>query len=153
MSISVTCSNGHALKVKDKYAGKMGLCPYCKAQVAVPMLEPAHAEFSDSKILSFVQSGPPHETPPVHEDVLHHESFGGSSMSLASSSFLRKNTKPCPKCKANVLTTYDLCPHCHTYFTDWGEIKRRISTRCKRCGAENRPGALECDECGADLPR
>jgi len=35
MGIPVTCPNGHEFKVKDKYAGKKGLCPYCKGQVAV----------------------------------------------------------------------------------------------------------------------
>ena len=35
MGISVTCPNGHEFKVKDKYAGKKGLCPFCKDQVAV----------------------------------------------------------------------------------------------------------------------
>jgi len=35
MGISVTCPNGHDFKVKDKYAGKKGLCPYCPGQVAV----------------------------------------------------------------------------------------------------------------------
>lgn len=32
MSIKVTCPNGHALKVKDEFAGKAGLCPHCKAR-------------------------------------------------------------------------------------------------------------------------
>lgn len=151
MSISVTCPNGHALKVKDKYAGKIGLCPFCKVQLAVPQLEPAAARVSDDDILGFV-SGPPSDTSvPVHEDVLHHESAGGSSMSLASSSFVRRHTKVCPKCKSNVLSTYDLCPHCHTYFTDWAEIARRISCRCPRCGAENPPSIRHCDECGETL--
>ena len=31
MSIRVVCSNGHTLNVKEKYAGKTGLCPKCKA--------------------------------------------------------------------------------------------------------------------------
>ncbi|MCH2115575.1 MAG: hypothetical protein MK171_11775 [Pirellulales bacterium] len=35
MGISVKCPNGHEFKVKDKYAGKKGLCPYCKDQVKV----------------------------------------------------------------------------------------------------------------------
>ena len=35
MGISVTCPNGHEFKVKDKYAGKKGMCPFCQDQVAV----------------------------------------------------------------------------------------------------------------------
>ena len=36
MSIQVDCPNGHSLSVKDKFAGKSGLCPRCKARIQVP---------------------------------------------------------------------------------------------------------------------
>jgi hypothetical protein len=36
MSITVLCPNEHLLKIKDKYAGKKGLCPICKARVQAP---------------------------------------------------------------------------------------------------------------------
>src|SRR5215475_10412446 len=35
MGIQVECPNGHTFKVKDKYAGKNGLCPHCEGQVIV----------------------------------------------------------------------------------------------------------------------
>src|SRR5690606_28064288 len=35
MGIQVECPHGHVFKVKDKYAGKRGLCPHCKGQVVV----------------------------------------------------------------------------------------------------------------------
>ncbi len=35
MGIAVTCPNGHHFSVKDKYAGKKGICPYCEGQVIV----------------------------------------------------------------------------------------------------------------------
>ena len=35
MGIQVECPNGHVFKVKDKYAGKKGLCPHCEGQVLV----------------------------------------------------------------------------------------------------------------------
>src|SRR5262245_50932970 len=35
MGIQVECPNGHVFKVKDKYAGKKGLCPHCEGQVIV----------------------------------------------------------------------------------------------------------------------
>ena len=35
MGIQVECPNGHIFKVKDKYAGKKGLCPHCEGQVIV----------------------------------------------------------------------------------------------------------------------
>ncbi len=36
MSIEVTCPNGHSMRVKNEFAGKSGLCPYCKARISVP---------------------------------------------------------------------------------------------------------------------
>ena len=33
MGIPVKCPNGHQFNVKDKYAGKKGICPYCEGQV------------------------------------------------------------------------------------------------------------------------
>ena len=37
MPISVTCSKcGHTLSVKEKYAGKKGLCPKCQATIQIP---------------------------------------------------------------------------------------------------------------------
>ncbi len=40
MSITISCSNGHELKVADKYAGRKVQCPKCKASVLVPEPEP-----------------------------------------------------------------------------------------------------------------
>ncbi len=39
MSIQVICPNGHLLTVPDSSAGRMGLCPVCKAPVKVPLLD------------------------------------------------------------------------------------------------------------------
>ena len=36
MSIPVQCPNGHKHKVKDSFAGKVGLCPICNAPIHVP---------------------------------------------------------------------------------------------------------------------
>ena len=44
MGITVTCPNGHEFKVKDKYAGKKGLCPFCKDQVAVRVPDAVSSE-------------------------------------------------------------------------------------------------------------
>lgn len=45
MGISVTCPNGHELKVKSKYAGKKGLCPKCPGKVVIDI--PAEAPVGD----------------------------------------------------------------------------------------------------------
>ncbi len=44
MGISVKCPHGHEFKVKDKYAGKKGLCPFCKGQVAVRVPDAVSSE-------------------------------------------------------------------------------------------------------------
>jgi hypothetical protein len=36
MSIQVKCPKGHELQVKEKYAGKSGLCPFCLSSLEVP---------------------------------------------------------------------------------------------------------------------
>ena len=42
MPISVTCSHcGHTLSVKEKYAGKKGMCPKCQNTVNIPATGPA----------------------------------------------------------------------------------------------------------------
>ena len=35
MGIQVECPNGHVFKVKEKYAGKKGICPLCPGKVSV----------------------------------------------------------------------------------------------------------------------
>src|SRR5689334_1795616 len=41
MGIEITCPNGHQLRIKEKYAGKAGLCPKCRAAINVPALVPS----------------------------------------------------------------------------------------------------------------
>ena len=55
MSIKVVCPNGHALQVKDEFAGKSGLCPHCKARITVPKPEPEAV--SEDDLLAVL--GPP----------------------------------------------------------------------------------------------
>ena len=44
MPISVTCAKcGHTLSVKDKYAGKKGLCPKCQSTILIPGSDDARA--------------------------------------------------------------------------------------------------------------
>ncbi|TWT99941.1 hypothetical protein Pla108_08850 [Botrimarina colliarenosi] len=40
MPIHCVCPNGHALRVKDKLAGKSGTCPTCQAEFLVPAAGP-----------------------------------------------------------------------------------------------------------------
>ena len=74
MTISVTCSKcGHTLSVKDKYAGKKGLCPKCQSTIQIPgpedelrmapLVEPPAAAPKVTKTVS-VAAAPTVEAPP-----------------------------------------------------------------------------------------
>lgn len=158
MSIRFNCPNGHELNVKDKYAGLTGLCPKCQVRVLVPV---AAGALTDDAIVDLL--GPPPERDaddglPVHQDPKHRAvgvADGGSSSgtSLRGLSPLNRGMKVCPKCRREVRAVYDICPHCRTYFSDTGEVNRRLMLTCKKCGYEyeHHVSAIWCKECGADL--
>jgi hypothetical protein len=156
MSIRCKCPNGHELRVKDKYAGQMGLCPHCNARVLVPHPVPA---MSDEAIVNLL-GPPPAEEPeslPVHQEESHRvatrsiDDTSVSGASLLSSSLLSRGTKVCGKCKQEVRASYDICPHCRTYFTDLTELSRRMTAACRVCGGETHFGDVNCPHCGVDL--
>lgn len=43
MGIVAFCPNGHRIKVKDKLAGKKGICPHCDARFRIPLKDAASA--------------------------------------------------------------------------------------------------------------
>jgi hypothetical protein len=123
MGIQVECPNGHIFKVKDKYAGKKGLCPHCEGQVLVLVPDALtateasdviqkeaiqrrqaaahkHASNSDSHVFD-----DPNEMPSA--------SSSGTSGSLLGSSVIRHNIK-C-KCGQRVPMWYARCPACGQY--------------------------------------
>jgi anti-anti-sigma factor len=66
MSIEVTCPNGHSMRVKTEFAGKSGLCPYCKARIAVPDMSTIRVAsgstgLSEDELLAVL--GPPRPAP------------------------------------------------------------------------------------------
>jgi RNA polymerase subunit RPABC4/transcription elongation factor Spt4 len=108
---------GHKLKVKDRYAGKTGLCPRCGSRVRVPgvseqeilrllacdgLIEADHPE--PAAVLPGAEAA---ETRPVR-------------LPLTSGS------KACPRCKKDVRAGFDLCPYCGTYFAGPAEVLRRL---------------------------
>jgi len=52
MSIQVVCPNGHPLTLEDACAGRLGLCPVCKAPVKVP--QPDSRPVSERSELDFL---------------------------------------------------------------------------------------------------
>jgi len=104
------------LVVKDKYAGKSGLCPHCRARVHVPV-----PDVSDDEIVNLLGPLEPRTTEPhdegfVHQVDAHEEGHRESGVSLNGSSIVR-HEKRCPNCKEAVPIWYASCPHCGIYFS------------------------------------
>ena len=125
MGIQVECPHGHIFKVKDKYAGKKGLCPHCEGQVIVQVPDaltatPAsevlqreaiarrhahqHTDSQQSSSGSHVFDDP-NEGPAAPSS--------GTSGSLLGSSVIRHNVK-C-RCGQHVPMWYARCPGCGQY--------------------------------------
>ncbi len=121
MGIRVECPNGHVFKVKDKYAGKKGLCPHCKGQVQVLVPDTVSADLVDVLQMEAIQrrqSHLPQSLPSEAEelDEPHDLSATGpsaSSGSLLGSSVIRHNIR-C-KCGEHVPMWYARCPACGAY--------------------------------------
>jgi Zn finger protein HypA/HybF involved in hydrogenase expression len=124
MGIQVECPNGHTFKVKDKYAGKKGLCPHCEGQVIVVVPDALslrdvnddlqkdairHRQAAKQKTPSSSAS-----SSSVLDDSHDFGSSPGTSGSLLGSSVIRHNIK-CGKCGERVPMWYARCPHCGDY--------------------------------------
>ena len=131
MGIQVECPHGHIFKVKDKYAGKKGLCPHCEGQVIVQVPDALSAN-SASDILQ--REAIQRRQASQHQVAPHQSSSGsqwsgshvfddpnegpapsssGTSGSLLGSSVIRHNIK-C-KCGQHVPMWYARCPACGQY--------------------------------------
>ena len=121
MGIPVKCPHGHTFKVKDKYAGKRGLCPHCPSQVVVqvPALETSSSaeEAYRNALLQEHRAKNPAPPPPsgvgnsVFDDHATSSSNSGTSGSLLGSSVIRHNNLKCG-CGASVPMWYAKCPNC-----------------------------------------
>ena len=115
MGISVECPNGHEFKVKDKYAGKKGLCPYCKGQVKV--LVPDAVSLKDLSKTAYRAAAEEHggaaaaaAAASVFDDHPESTNDPSASCSLLGSSVMRHNIK-C-KCGEKVPMWFARCPKC-----------------------------------------
>jgi hypothetical protein len=122
MGIRVECPHGHIFKVKDKYAGKKGLCPNCEGQVIVQVPDLSDTEASDTLQREAIQrrQAHAHHNPSssgshVFDDPADMVASPGSgtSGSLLGSSVIRHNVK-C-KCGQHVPMWYARCPACGQY--------------------------------------
>lgn len=116
MGIRVECPNGHVFKVKDKYAGKKGLCPHCEGQVIVHVPD-ALSTFESNEALQQEsirqrQAAQQGSSSSVLDDThdSSQEPAAGTSGSLLGSSVIRHNIR-C-KCGEHVPMWYARCPNC-----------------------------------------
>ncbi|TWT77669.1 hypothetical protein Pla123a_14650 [Posidoniimonas polymericola] len=117
MGIQVHCPNGHSFKVKDKYAGKKGLCPKCVGQQVVVQVpdstdETEHA-FREAVLSEHraAHAAPP-PTPSSESVFDDHpaKADASTSASLIGSSVIKHKTK-C-ECGTKVPMWYAKCPNC-----------------------------------------
>ena len=126
MGIQVECPNGHTFKVKDKYAGKKGLCPHCEGQVIVQVPDALTAnpasDILQREAIARRQGAHQHAAPQSSSSGSHvfddpnegpAPSSSGTSGSLLGSSVIRHNIK-C-KCGQHVPMWYARCPACGQY--------------------------------------
>lgn len=110
MSIRVVCRNGHILNVKDSLAGKLGLCPTCKARVQVPRV--SQGELSEDAILGILG---PAKLGPVREGPAHEAIETADPLAGAENDRSGPPLKSCEKCNQLILAATHICPYCHTY--------------------------------------
>lgn len=117
MGIPVKCPNGHEFSVKEKYAGKKGICPFCKGKdvvVRVPdslsskEITKAFAEAIAEETLRGVK--PPSLSDSSIFDDPNDQGPGASSNSHLSSSVVRHNVR-C-RCGESVPMWFAKCPKC-----------------------------------------
>ena len=111
MSIRCECKNGHVLKVKDSLAGKVGLCPICKARVQVP--QPRHVKMSDDAIVHLLGEHTPPPAPDMNDTIDNLDLFSDTSVMGVQERNAPK--KCCDRCNQEVPVGTHICPHCHTY--------------------------------------
>ena len=113
MGIEVRCPNGHVFKVKDKYAGKKGLCPFCEGEVKVRVPDAATSKaLADSAYkIAAAQHGAAARAESVLDEMPTSDS--SSSGSMLNSSVIRHNVV-C-KCGNKVPMWFARCPACGEY--------------------------------------
>jgi hypothetical protein len=118
MGIPVTCRNGHHFSVKDKYAGKKGLCPYCEGQVEVRVPDALSSHDFNKACAQAIREKQTGRVPTTSDssvfDSMPDESSGSSSgSSLLGSSVVRHNIR-C-KCGESVPMWFAKCPKCGVF--------------------------------------
>jgi hypothetical protein len=116
MGIPVNCPNGHHFSVKDKYAGKKGICPYCEGQVVVrvPEIQPSpEVQKAYTQACREEKGRVPMNTDSSVFDPISDDQSASSSSSHLGSSVVRHHIR-C-KCGNHVPMWFAKCPKCGTF--------------------------------------
>jgi hypothetical protein len=109
MSIVVACNECEkSFKVKDRYAGMAGACPFCGTMLQVPAVASAVA---------------PDEGEFVHQEEKKSSASSTSSLSLMT----RVPMKPCPCCNKDILVGSPSCFYCGASLGSEAEAEAEIS--------------------------
>ena len=114
MGIPVTCQAGHSFKVKEKYAGKRGRCPFCREPIQVPR----PGKLTEDDIVDLMGKEPasvPTETSSLADPASIFDESGddSSAVSLLEASAIRQ-MKKCPQCGERIPFWSTQCPHCES---------------------------------------
>lgn len=115
MGIPVNCPNGHHFSVKDKYAGKKGICPYCEGQVVVRVPNPLSPEVQKAytQACREEKGRVPMNTDSSVFDSMPDEASPSASGSHLGSSVVRHHIR-C-QCGQSVPMWFAKCPKCGTF--------------------------------------
>ena len=119
MGIPVTCPHGHHFSVKDKYAGKKGICPYCEGQVVVRVPDALSSQDMQRAVTRAVRDERKGNMPSMNDSSVfdsipdEKSAAASSSGSFMSSSVVRHNVR-C-KCGESVPMWFAKCPKCGTF--------------------------------------
>lgn len=114
MSIRVQCPDGHVFRVKDKYAGKKGLCPHCAGEVVVRVPDLPTLKPTSGRKTYHIEDDPAL----VYEDPdSDGSSSTGSDPGSVSTSALRHG-KRCPRCGQQSPIWFASCQKCGEFFQD-----------------------------------
>jgi len=112
MLIEVRCPNGHILHVREKYAGKIGVCPRCSAPVRVPTVGQASGDSSDRL------GAPPLSERPSGVIVLNDSQRAQMTWkpAPAAAGLASRSVKEsmCLECGRIVSHSFAVCPQCGT---------------------------------------
>lgn len=111
MSIRIDCPNGHHLQAKESLAGKVCLCPKCKARVRVPeMVASQSRPVTESAVMDFI--GGVETVRPTSQASVDTETAGPAKPKTHANKVAKKT---CPHCEREIPAGNHICPNCRRY--------------------------------------